>query len=291
MRAQLLLALTGDQLALTLSQPAQPRGWGARLRTLLRTRRLPAQATAARPAATTQLTVDLTTGPLTETLEPAWSALQKQLAQTPEELDLSVQLGLAHARLGLLQLAEESGTPTKAAAIEGYAKAWIQQMWGMDPATQIIRWDRVENSSAILISCIDHAVFDELQAFSRRRGLRFVSCKPAVLNALESPHPSTGKKHKAATESARETTIVWTEPSSSDRRASLVQLLHCTGSQPKALWRGWLPTPASSDEPDEALHGAIRRFRAASRLPENTPLEFMHWAEAAQPPRAAGASA
>lgn len=291
MRPQILLALAGDQLALTLSQPAQPRGWGARLRTLLRTRRLPTQASPARPAATTQLTIELPAGPLVETLEPAWSALQKQHAQALQGLDLSVQLGLAHARLGLLQLPQESGAPSKAAVIERFARAWIQQMWGMDPATQIIRWDRVGNSSGILLSYIDRAVFDELQAFSRRHGLRFVSCKPAVLSALDSPQPSTGKKHKAAAESAADTTIVWTEPSASDRRACLVQLLHCTGSQPKALWRGWLPAPASSDEPDEALHGAIRRFAAASRLPANTPLEFMHWTQAAAPPRPAGAGA
>lgn len=291
MRPQLLLALAGDQLALTLSQPAQPRGWGARLRTLLGTRWLPAQTTPARPATTTRLAVKLPAGPLAETLEPAWSALQKQHAQTPQGLDLSVQLGLAHARLGLLQLAEESGAPTKAAVIDSYAKAWIQQMWGVDPATQIIRWDRVEDSCGILLSCIDRAVFDELQAFCRRHGLRFVSCKPAVLNALESPHPPTGKKHKAATESAGETTIVWTEPSSSARRASLVQLLHCTGSQPRALWRGWLPAPTSNDEPDEALHGAIRRFAAVSKLPTDTPHKFMHWAQAAQPTKPAGGAA
>lgn len=291
MRPQLLLALAGDQLALTLRQPAQPRGWGARLRTLLPARRLPVQATAARPATTTQLTVELPAGRLAETLEPAWSALQKQHAQTLQGVNLSVQLGLAHARLGLLQLPQEGDAPSKAAVIDGFARAWIQQMWGMDPATQIIRWDWVGDSSDILLSCIDRAVFDELQAICRRHGLRFVSCKPAVLNALDSPHAPTGKRHIAATESAAETTLVWTEPSSSARRASLVQLLHCTGSQPKALWRGWLPAPSSSDEPDEALHGAIRRFTAASRLPANTPLEFMHWAQAAQPPRPAGASA
>lgn len=289
MPPQLLLALSGDQLTLTLNQPAQPRGWRTRLRTLLSNRRLPAQTLPQRPDADTQLSVALPDGLLAETLETAWSTLQKKRAQAHQRLELSVQLGLAHARLGLLQLGEENSVPTKAVAIDSYAKAWIQQMWSVDPATQIIRWDRVGNGSSILISCINRSIFDDLQAFSRRHGLRFVSCRPAVLNALESLNPSV-RKSKAATESSGEITIIWTESSSSAKRASLVQLLHCTGIQPKALWRGWLPTPAPSDEPDEALRGAIRRFVAANRLTANTPLEFMHWTQSTPSPKPAEAS-
>lgn len=281
MRDQLSLALTGEILTLTLSQAERPRGWLARLRSLLD--RAPGQAHTSRARSADKLVVTRSVGQLSATLEEAWASLNKQGTPYDSALDFSVQLGLAHARLGLLHLSEEGGVPAKPAALDAYVQAWVRQMWGMDPAAQIIRWDRLEHGGGILISCIDRSVYVELETFARGHGLRFVSCKPAVLSALDLSAP-TGENDAASS------VIAWTEPSTAARRAPLVQLLHCHGSQPKALWRGWLPAPEANDESDNDLHGALHRFMAAGKLPMDGPAVFMHWDQVLQPPRATGAS-
>lgn len=281
MRDQLSLALTGEILTLTLSQAERPRGWSARLRGLLN--RTPDQAHTDRARAADKLVVTRPVFQLSATLEEAWASLKKQGTQDSPAVDFYVQLGLTHARLGLLHLSEEGTGPAKPVALDAYVQAWVRQMWGMDPATQIIRWDRLEHGGGILISCIDRSVYIELETFARQHGLRFVSCKPAVLSALDLSAP-TGENDAALS------VIAWTEPSTAARRAPLVQLLHCQGSQPKALWRGWLPAPEAIDESDNDLHGALRRFMAAGKLPMNAPAVFMHWDQVLQPPRATGAS-
>jgi len=280
MRDQLSLALTGEILTLTLSQAERPRGWSARLRGLLN--RTPDQTHTDRARAADKLVVTRPVFQLSATLEEAWASLKKQGTQDSPAVDFSVQLGLTHARLGLLHLSEEGTGPAKPVALDAYVQAWVRQMWGMDPATQIIRWDRLEHRGGILISCIDRSVYIELETFARRHGLRFVSCKPAVLSALDLSAP-TGENEASSV-------IAWTEPSIAARRAPLVQLLHCHGSQPKALWRGWLPAPEAIDESDNDLHGALRRFMAAGKLPMDGPAVFMHWDQVQQPPRATGAS-
>lgn len=281
MRDQLSLALTGEVLTLTLSQAERPRVWSARLRSLLN--RAPSQVHSDGARAANKLVITRPVGQLSVTLEEAWTTLKKQGTQASSALDFSVQLGLAHARLGLLSLPEESGMPARPVALDAYVQAWVRQMWGMDPASQIIRWDRLEHESGILMSCIDRSVYDELETFTQRHGLRFVSCKPAVLSALELSAP-TGESDAASS------VIIWTEPSAAARRSPLVQLLHCHGSQPKALWRGWLPAPDAIDESDNDLHGALRRFMTAGKLPMDAPAIFMQWDQALQPPRPTGAS-
>jgi hypothetical protein len=275
MRDQLLLALSGDTLTLHWVQVQRPQGWLARLR-----------RHAASPVASTQPrashTISLPIGQLSATLEQAWGSLKLLVPQDLHGADLSVQLGLAHARLGLLHQAQEGSIETKPAAIDSYVQAWIRQMWGVDPATQIIRWDRMENGHDLLISCIDHSVYTELEAYAQRHGLRFVSCKPAVLNALESPGPTAGHHNTPRT-------LIWTEPSSTAQRAALVQLLHCTGTQPSALWRGWVPAPEHTDTSDTILHGAIRRFNAAHLMKIDAPLVYRHWEHAAPKHQSTGA--
>ncbi len=281
MRAQLTLALTGETLTLRLSPPKRPKGWLSRLRTLAYRHSDPSSTPPVRAAADSALALPIQQ--LSETLELAWGALVKQSPQDLNAVDFYVQLGLAYTRLGLLhQPAESSQTESRPAVIDRYVHAWILQMWGMDPATQIVRWSRVVGGNDILISCIDRLVFVELENFAKRHDLRFVSCKPAVLSELELPASSTES-------SATLRTLVWTEPSATVQRAPQVQLLHCVGSQVQALWRGWIPAPENADAPDDALHGAIRRFAATSAVNLDTQLVFRHWDQPLQQPAPIGA--
>lgn len=280
MRSQLSLALTGETLTLRLSPAERPSGWLARLRSFVRRRPDQRPTHPVRTARDHVLTLPLKQ--LGETLEHAWAALHKQAPQNFHALDFSVQLGLAYTRLGLLHRPAESGTESRTAVVDSYVQAWIRQMWGVDPATQIVRWEQVEGGNDILISCIDRLVFVELEAFAQRHGLRFVSCKPAVLSALDLPDSS-------AEGVATPRTLVWTEPSASTQRAPQVQLLHCVGARPQALWRGWIPAPESADTPDEALHGAIRRFTATGPEQMDPPLIFKNWDQPMQGLSPAGA--
>lgn len=275
MRDQLFLALTGDTLTLQWVQAQRSQGWLARLR-----RRAASPAASMQPRASH--TISLPIGQLSATLEQAGISLKQLVPQDLHGADLSVQLGLAHTRLGLLHQAQENDIGTKPSAIDGYVQAWIRQMWGVDPATQIVRWDRMENGHDLLISCIDRSVYVELEAYTQRHGLRFVSCKPAVLNVLESSGPAADHHNTPRT-------LIWTEPSTTVRRAPLVQLLHCTGTQPSALWRGWVPAPEHTDAPDPILLGAIRRFNAAHVMKIDAPLIFRHWEQAAPKHQPTGA--
>lgn len=214
------------------------------------------------------LPVTLSIGQLGDKLDQAWTSLQGQISQGSRRKDLSVQLGLTHARLGLMHLNQDNSMGAESAVVNGYVLAWIRQMWGVDPATQIVRWERMENGRDVLISSIDRSVYTEVEGFVKRHALRFVSCKPALLDALEA---------RSDTMSDAPYILVWTEPSANAPRSPLVQLLQCTGPQASALWRGWIPTSEETHTTDTTLHGAIRRFGAAHLSKMDAPVVFKHW--------------
>jgi len=184
-----------------------------------------------------------------------------------------VQLGLSHARLGLLTLADTQAASPSSSACDAYTQAWVKQMWHLDPATQVIRWEVLDDAQKLLISCIDRPVFDLLEAFSRRHGLRFVSCKPAVLCALDSPTQQGPDSQPTALEGM---TLVWTEAGANAKRTSNVQLLRFKGAQLASIWRGWVPPPMA-DSTDDALEGALRRFQAHHLAQAGDGLRCLHW--------------
>jgi hypothetical protein len=263
MRDQVHLALAADTLTLCWVQAPPRRGWLARLRRRVSPATPPAQSR------TVQAAFD-SLNELAGALEQAWSSLRKQVPAGLDAADFLVQLGLTHARLGLLHQVQDGHPATAAAVIERYVRAWVQQMWRLDPASLIVRWQRLGHGPTLLISCIDFAVYSLLEAFTQRHRLRFVSCKPAVLSALELSPSATGS-------GAAPRILVWTEPSAVAARSPLVQLIHCAHAQPHALWRGWLPARDQATTSDEALQGAIRRFCAAYAPDTHVPLVLRHW--------------
>lgn len=281
MRLHLSLALYGDHLSLFMGEIESREGWGGSLRALLRRDATQRQANVAAGGARgvpTQFSTELTPGTLGAALEQAWTAVAARHPQAGKNTDFSVQLGLAHARLGLVPLVKEGSTHPSKEAVDSYLRAWVEQMWSLDPATQIIRWEATEAGDQVLISCIESGVYEELESFSHRHGLRFVSCTPAVLSAARPGPPQPRSGPSAATQSAESAVTVWSEPSSAGQRIPLVQLIHHLGAQPQALWRGWLPpTHESRDAPDVAIQGALRRFLAANKLPMSTAVKWRHW--------------
>lgn len=213
-------------------------------------------------------------GSLDNALEHAWGELKIAHTDSLNGADLEVHLGLAHARLGLLLLADAHTTTITSDLGEVYAKAWVGQMWGIDPASQIIRWQVLEDKQKLLVSCVDRQVFEGLEAFSRRHSIQFVSCKPALLTAMSEYVRQNDDAKSSATGA---TTLIWTEASTTARRSNVVQLLRYEGGQLQALWRGWLTAPTSLDGTDDALQGAVRRFLAYHQGLPGDVVRHQHW--------------
>jgi hypothetical protein len=279
MRLELSLALYGDHLSLVMRETASRGGWAATLRAMVArdiSQNRAAHTTGGSGGVSTQYALEFIPETLSTALEQAWATAVAKHRQASKKADLSVQLGLAHARLGLVPLVQDGGTHLTKEAIDSYTQAWVGQMWSLDPATQIIRWEASEAGEQVLISCIDRGVYEELESFAHRHSLRFLSCTPAVLHEVHLAAPEPRGKSSAEQQSAQGVITVWTEPSSTGQRTPLVQLIHHLDSQPQALWRGWLPKQESSDAPDDALQGALRRFMAANKVPSNTAVKWVH---------------
>lgn len=182
---------------------------------------------------------------------------------------LRAAVGLPHAYIGLMKLAQDAGTRLDASALQGYVTAWVEHTLHRDPAADVVRWQVLRNPSHVLVSCIARSTFDALAEFAAMHALRFDSCIPAVMAAIRNA------------ERERTRLLAWTE-GIGDLRDSIVQLLCFDGGQVHAAWRGWVPVA----EGDSQLHGALARFLASQGPAEDTPAAHLHW-----PARQVGVSA
>ncbi len=274
MTHKLVLTLTGEHLALEVLKSAPAHRFHGLLGQLARFRQPAPAPLPSERVARVDVSESMTAASLPAVLESALISLKTMYAPSVNGLNLEVHLGLSHTRLGLLFLADANTSSVTASVGDAYTKAWVGQMWNVDPATQVIRWQVLGNKQKLLISCVDRQVFDGLDAFSRQHGLRFASCKPALLTALNN-HEQQIEASNTSTMGAA--TLVWTEASSTARRSGLVQLLRYEGAQLQALWRGWLTPPESMEGPDDALEGAIRRFMACHQARPGDFLRHQHW--------------
>ena len=273
MMHKLVLSLTAERMTLEVVQPVTPRGLLDWLRELLRRRKVRVMAAPPKVLACIDVAGAITPASLPAMLDQALVSL-KTIYPTPlAGVDFEAQLGLSHARLGLLVLADTQATSPTSSACEAYTQAWVKQMWHLEPATQIIRWEVLDDAQKLLISCIDRSIFDSLDGFSRQHGMRFVGCKPAALCALNSPE-QRGQGNLPAASAGM--TLVWTETGKNARRTSNVQLLRFKGAQLASIWRGWVPPPIA-DSSDEALEGALRRFQAHHQAQAGDALRRLHW--------------
>jgi hypothetical protein len=205
--------------------------------------------------------------------DQAMSELKATYSGRLSGLDLEVQLGLDHARIGLMVLQDVAATALSSDTREAYAQAWVKQMFHLEPQTQVTRWQVLADPHKLLISCVDRRVFEALTDFAREHGLRFVSCRPAVLSTIAAQQ-GTGKAGQMVT-------VVWTEAATADARSSSVQLLRFDGAQLSCAWRGWVPPAPVSDGGDETLEGAIRRFQGHTRAGDGDTVTHVHWPSAA----------
>lgn len=225
---------------------------------------------AATAATTVQIRASWQPGQLEEALDEAWKALREQAAlPRAGRTELSVRLGLAHTRVGLMQYADESMPSTAPVPSDAQVQAWVQLVWSLDPKSQIIRWEPQANGGKVLVVCTDRQVFEVLNSFAQREGFRFVSCQPEVLSAREQPGNQAAAEVRAAQTSSG-TAFVWLESLDSAPRSPLVQLLHVQDGNISAAWRGWMPPGEDEHSSAPWFRGALHRFFAAHRIPEHT---------------------
>lgn len=255
MRQRLHLTVTGNFLRLVATQPRRP--WADMLHVMRGSTRTGPEASRQVLYSDAPFTPELLIDGLGQLIESAFTASELHGAE------LAVELGLAYARLGVLRL---SGTAA-AGGLEAYASAWAEQTWHIDAVSQVVRAERLPRQDALLVSCVDRAVFDVLAQFARDRELRFVSCQPAALAQLD----------QLPSASAGDSVLAWTEPAVVAARAPVVQLVHCRSGHMQAIWRGWLSPPTKDDTEDAALDGALRRFIAAQHLSASTPVHIAGW--------------
>lgn len=177
---------------------------------------------------------------------------------------LEVELGMAHARVGLMHLADGTAARLDRKTLDSYVEGWMQQVLHLQPSEQVTRWQVLRDPRHVLASFVDKRVYLDLLAFSDEQGMVFRSCIPAVLRPVR------------AARAAGAGTVMWTEGSGAARDGS-VQLLRLEQGQLRASWRGWVPPSPAPDGTDPALDAALRRFRASLGSTGEDPVVRSHW--------------
>ena len=200
-----------------------------------------------------------------QAIEEALDLLGESAGSAVDGCDVSASLGMSTSRVGILSVSKTARANLSEQQIHG----WIRQIWAIDPAEQVVRWQADDRQGNVLVSCIDRLAYDGLVQTCNKRKLRLRSCKPALLGMLQ-------EKIAGAT---GESILVCTEPLRSGRRAGAVQLVHVRASSAVAAWRGWLPTQGSEMH-DAGVLGAVQRFAHGLRIAEEVPVHCLHWSQA-----------
>lgn len=270
MAHRLAVSLTGDHLILELTG-ADAHGSGSVLRRLFGR---PALARARKPPlARVVLQGSMTGGELDGSLIRAVSDLQRLHGTALHGMALDVQLGLDHSRIGLVDLSGVSPASLSAGNCDAYARAWAAQMLHLNPLTSVIRWELLERSRKLLISCVSRTTVAILDAFCARSGLDFSGCRPAVLGAVD--RARLGRRPEADAAAGR--TVAWTEENADGSRSCTVQLLRFQGLELAALWRGWVPATAAAGGHDRALEDAIARFDRINPAASGAAVDRLVW--------------
>lgn len=183
------------------------------------------------------------------------------------KLEVSAQLGLDHARVAMMTVAQPGGLMSMPATRhEAFVHAWAEQMLHVEPLEQVIRWHALADPRHVLVSCVRRAIAEDLRAVCEEAGAPLASCRPAVLMAVQPPG-----------DAPRELTVVWTEDGDDERRHGAVQLLRFRGRRLTASWRGWVPPSESEGD----LEGMVARFESETGEADEIARARVHWPPAA----------
>lgn len=268
MALKLVLSLTGDRLILELVRPEHA-GFGQVLGGLLGRR--PTHEASRTPIARVVLVGPMDAGNVVASLGRALADLQALHGKALKGMPMDVQLGLDHARIGLVDLSGVSPAALTAGNCDAYAQAWVAQMLHLDASTPIVRWALHELPQKLLVSCVGRQIVDALANSCAQSGLKFSSCRPAMLSALKR------QTRDPRAEPAADLTLVWTEVDAQGGRSGGVQFLRWHNKHLSALWRGWVPRSPSEGGNDLALEEAITRFERANPARSGGSVDRVVW--------------
>lgn len=199
-------------------------------------------------------------------LDDCWSEFKGAYPQKLDRVTLDVHLSSAHVFVGLMELRPSESAISRSDAWKDIVESWAGQVWHQAPGTRITRWQRLDNTGAVLVSSTDRNIHEALLRFAQRHQMRLRSCLPAALSPqiMDSTLESSGSPHERAP-LAMETLILWTEFNATGQRIAPVQLLRWAKGSPNAIWRGWLPPRGDIQDEENALKGAVRRFLGLSQ--------------------------
>lgn len=263
---RVLAFIAGSSLLLQL-HVATHRRQSAWLSSLIKTRTTQTEPTA-NPIAQAQSALGTGSGGLRQALDAAFALLRAASERPLVGARLEAQLGLAHARFGVLELADVDARTLPRDTQKAYVHAWVRNMLHLDPDAQLVRWQVQRGGSSVLVSCISEEAYGTLSIFCSEHGLAFTSCTPAALAVTRAEY-----QRKAVS-------VIWTECLGSQREPT-VQMLHLDDGAVRATWRGWMPSsPFGSAE--EELHAAALRFQAFHGIGDGEHLSRLQWPACAQ---------
>jgi len=200
---------------------------------------------------------------LADALAMAASDLLRQGARL-ERACLEAQLGMGHARVGLMRLATSDKGPVPAALLQTYVAGWVQQMLHLSPDTQLIRWQVLRDPRCVLVSCVERSAIAALLRFADDHKLKFTTCLPAAMLAVREGRQLGSR------------TLLWTEGIGNQRDACL-QMFRFEHGQPSASWRGWVALSPGALPLDAEADAALRRFHAGHAAPAEHETLHRHW--------------
>jgi len=187
--------------------------------------------------------------PLHGALDRALAAVGLAERRALADAKLTVNLGFAHCRVGILALGAMRETDDN---LRRAAGAWAQTRLNLNPADHVLAWQRLPRGNRYLVSCVRQDVLDALREFARQRKIQLVSVRPAVLAGVE----AVGHTHKR---DGLRRDLIWTE-TDSHAADCVAQVFAFAGGSLQHEWRGYVrPTAEVSGWP---AAGPLRRLCA-----------------------------
>jgi hypothetical protein len=180
------------------------------------------------------------------------AAIAKWREKVPgRKAEIHAGLGFDSARVALMTVDGPRGLLSlpKTAHLT-LVRSWVADMLHVDPDSNVLRWQAMSDPRQVLVSCVDAQALQDIESACADTGIRVSSCRPAVLDVLDSIRELRG----AGTD---DVSVACTEEAAADTRHATAQFFRFKAKRLHACWRGWVPC---AEEEDGELARAHDRF-------------------------------
>lgn len=207
---------------------------------------------------------------LQATVQQALQQLERNSHKKLAGCALTVEVGPALARVGLLELDGAGHSRLASADLQAYAHAWVSHTWGLEPADFVIRCHPLPQGHKYVLVCVDTVVPTLLEQLCQQQGLHFSDCTPALVLALSRLPVQTAPS-----------VLVLMESTPGPRIAQLVAM---DASGPLSVARVWLgnaatvtTTTTTTTVQDDEVTPMVRRLCAQHQLQEPVHIHRPTW--------------